>query len=170
MDGWQNKGMELAPLAARPGEVACFRYQNVAINIWLSTPTESGVALLHELTHASRKACPEGISSIHCMEPGTGLPTAGARAALGELSTQFAQHIAGVGVLLLSGDGFWASAVRSALSGIVQTLPNARFPLRFFGSSVEVAEWLVEIHERKTHTRLDAALLSRQVDEARRRA
>lgn len=170
MDGWQNKGTDLAPLAARPGEYAFFRYQNVAINVWLSTPTEAGVTVLHELTHASRKACPEGISSIHSLEPGTGLPTAGTRARLGELSTHFAPHIAGVGVLLSSGDGFWASAIRSALSGILQNLPNARFPLRFFGSPEQLVEWLAPIHEVKTLTRLEPAVLVRCVGEARSRA
>jgi hypothetical protein len=170
MDGWQNKGIELVSLASKPGEYAFFRHQNAAINVWLSTPTRSGVSVLHELTQASRRACPEGISSIHWLERGSGVPTAGARAALAELSTQFAQHIAGVGVLLLSGDGFWASALRSALSGILQNLPNARFPLRFFGAPEELAEWLVPIHEHKTHTRLDPALLVQRVGEARSRA
>ena len=84
-------------------------------------------------------------------------------------ASALAQHIAGVGVLL-SGGGFWASALRSALSGILQNLPTARIPLRFFGAPEPLAEWLAPIHEHKTLTRLDPVTLVRRVSEARSRS
>jgi hypothetical protein len=132
---------ELLRLAVEPGAYAFYRWENVAINIWASQPTATAVQVLTELTERSLRECPSGIGSIHWLDQGVALPTADARAALGELATRYPKHVMCVGVLL-AGSGFWASATRSALTGIMLLAPRS-FALRFFGDIGELAAFVV---------------------------
>jgi hypothetical protein len=95
---------------------------------------------------------------VHWIVQGVGLPTPEAREGLRELAHRDGDHIACVGVVL-RGDGFWASALRSALSGILLVGPKSPFPLRLYGSGEELASWLPVEHVRRTQTPLDAATL-----------
>jgi hypothetical protein len=165
-----HSGVSEAPLlAASPGEYAFYRFGNLAINVWTAQPTGPAVRRLTELTVESRRKCPEGISSVHWIMQGVALPTPEARAELRQLATRHGDHIACVGVVL-NGEGFWASAVRSALMGILLVGPKAAFPLRLYGSAEELAEWLPGEHVRRTHTYLDRATLLSRIDEVRPRA
>lgn len=153
-------------LAASPGEYAFYRFGNLAINVWTAQPTGAAVRRLEELTVESRRSCPEGISSVHWLVAGVGLPTQEARAELRQLATRHGDHIACVGVVL-NGEGFWASALRSALSGILLVGPKAQFPLRLYGTAEELADWLPGEHVRRTKTFLDRAALLARIDEVR---
>jgi hypothetical protein len=153
-------------LALSPGEYAFYRFGNLAINVWTGQPTGPAVRRLSELTTESRRSCPEGISSVHWIVQGVGLPTPEARAELRQLATRDGDHIACVGVVL-NGQGFWASALRSALSGVLLVGPKALFPLRIYGTAEELADWLPVEHVRRTRTYLDRATLLGCIDEVR---
>lgn len=132
---------ELLRLADQPGAYVFYRWQNVAINAWASQPTVAAVQKLGELTERSLTECPSGVVSIHWLDEGVALPTAEARVALGEMAQRYPKHVICVGVLL-AGSGFWASATRSALTGIMLLAPRT-FGLRFFGEVAELAAYVV---------------------------
>lgn len=148
---------EMIRLAQVPGEYAFYRWGNVAINIWSTQPTASNVKCLADLTENSKPPFPEGISSVHWMAHGAGLPTAGARTGLREIAQRYDDHIACVGVVI-DGGGFWASALRSALNGIVMTT-NTRFVPRLYGSLDGLVDWLPEAHQRGTGVRIHGSAL-----------
>lgn len=156
---------DLLLLGASPGAYAFYRFQNVAINVWTGQPTGEAVRCLAELTTLSRKTCPRGVSSIHWVVQGVGLPTPEAREGLRSLVLRDGDHIACVGVVL-RGDGFWASALRSAVSGILLVGPRAPFPQRVYGSAEELAAWLPGEHVKRTKTPLDALTLLDRLKQA----
>jgi hypothetical protein len=49
----------------------------------------------------------------------------------------------------MGGDGFWASAVRSFVTGL-SVLVRGPFELGIFGQLDELAQWLPEIHGSRT--------------------
>ena len=157
---------ELTLLAAEPADYALFRFQSIAINVWRSQPNERGVKVLTDLTQESLSVCPKGISSIHCIESGAGVPTSEARRGLRDIATRYESHIACVGVILY-GEGFWASAIRSAVAGILLVGPKPAFPLRMYASAQELTAWLPELHQQRTGIAVDASLLLEMIERAR---
>lgn len=156
---------DLLLLASAPAVYAFYRFDNVAINVWTGQPTGEAIGVLAELTTKSRKSCPRGISSVHWMVNGVGLPTPEAREGLRLLAHRDGDHIACVGVVLC-GDGFWASALRSALSGILLVGPKSPFALRLYGTGEELAGWLPGEHVRRTQTPLEAPTLLEKMRQA----
>jgi predicted nucleic acid-binding Zn ribbon protein len=135
------RSAELARLAREPGAYSFYRWGNIAINAWASQPTGAAVAVLARLTEQSLSECPEGIASVHWIESGAGLPTAEARAGLGDIAKRYERHLICVSVVL-HGSGFWASALRSALTGIVMLAPRG-YALRFHANVPELTSFVV---------------------------
>jgi predicted nucleic acid-binding Zn ribbon protein len=139
---------ELLLLASKKGEYGFYRWQNVAINVWASQPTPAAIQVMTDLTERSLTDCPGGIASIHWLDEGVALPTAESRVALSELAKRYEKQVLCVGVML-QGSGFWASATRSALTGIMLLAPRTFF-LRFFSDTPELVAYIVrELAQRK---------------------
>jgi predicted nucleic acid-binding Zn ribbon protein len=150
-------------LATQAGVYGFYRWQNVAINVWSGQPTAEAVQVMTELTERSLSECPRGIASIHWLDPGVGLPTPEARVRLGELARRYPKHVSCVGVLL-QGSGFWASATRSALTGVMLLAPRT-FALRFFGEVGELSAYIVQ-EQALRGDRIDAESLMAAIDDA----
>ncbi|HVZ35019.1 MAG TPA: hypothetical protein VG963_21485 [Polyangiaceae bacterium] len=138
------------------------------MNVWLSHAT--GIAL-HRLTLSTREMMakyPHGFSTVHIITGSAGLPDADARAGFIRLSNECVRELACVGVII-GGSGFWASALRAAVTGIWQALPKS-FDMGICGTSEEVAEWLVPRHLQRTGAHLPpeslVAVLNRATEEA----
>jgi hypothetical protein len=155
---------ELLRLAAVPGAYAFYRWGNVAINAWAGQPTAAAVRVLGELTERSVSECPGGIVSIHWLDESVALPTADARVGLGELAKRYAKHVLCVGVLL-AGSGFWASATRSALTGIMLLAPRS-FALRFFGDVGELSAYIVREQTQRGAQAASPEQLMAAIDDA----
>jgi hypothetical protein len=160
----QNLEEPLLPLALKPGEYGFYRWQHVAINLWASQPTAAAIAVLSELTERSLSDCPRGIASIHWLEEGVPLPSPEARVGLSELAKRYEQHVLCVGVLL-QGSGFWASATRSALTGVMLLAPRTFF-LRFFSEADELSAYVVRELSRRGRAISEAERLVSMFDEA----
>lgn len=157
----------LVRLAVRPGEYGFYRWQHVAINVWASQPSAAAIEVLSALTERSLSDCPGGIASIHWLEEGVPLPTPEARVALSELAKRYERHVLCVGVLL-QGSGFWASATRSALTGVMLLAPRTFF-LRFFSEANELASHILrELSQRGRGMGGDVEPLVGAFDEALR--
>lgn len=156
-------GHELLLLASKKGEYGFYRWGPVAINVWASQPTPSAVQVMNELTERSLVECPGGIASIHWLDEGVALPTAEARVSLSDIARRYEKHVLCVGVML-QGSGFWASATRSALTGIMLLAPRTFF-LRFFSETPELVAYIVrELGQRKVGV-VDAGQLIAVLDQ-----
>jgi len=163
-DDLGSRASTLLLLAASPEAYAFYRWDNIAINVWASQPTGEAVKVLAQLTERSLSECPSGLSSIHWLEQGVALPTAEARQGLGEIAKRYEKHLICVGVML-QGSGFWASATRSALSGIVLLAPRT-YSLRFYGEVSELSAFVARAQGERAHKATDAALLRRVIEKA----
>lgn len=157
---------QLFLLASAAGDYAFYRWHNIAINVWRSHPTGQSVDVLARLTADSFRKYPEGLSSVHWIDEGAGLPTAEARTGLSDIAARYERHLLCVGVLL-RGSGFWASAVRSALTGIVLLTPK-RFPLRFFADVTPLASFVAHEHLQRTGHRIGAERIHDWIERAAR--
>lgn len=157
-------GTELALLAVERGTFAFYRWNDIAINVWASQPTGDAVEVLAQLTERSLGECPNGLASIHWLDQGVALPTPEARHGLAEIAKRYERHLMCVGVLL-QGSGFWASATRSALTGIMLLAPR-RFSLRFYGEVSELSAFIVREHAPRARTAVEPERLTRVVEEA----
>lgn len=145
-------------LASRDGQYSCWLYRNVAINLWLAEPTLTGVAAITALTAERQSECPEGVASVHWLVPGVTLPSAKVRAALSDVLVRFPGHVTSVSVVFET-EGFFASAMRSAVTGIGLLSPKS-IPMRVFGSLHDFARWLPDIHVRATGVQLTSSELT----------
>jgi hypothetical protein len=153
----------LLRLAIEAGTYGFYRWQNVAINVWSGQPSLAAVQVLSELTERSLSECPGGIASIHWLDSGVGLPTAEVRVRLGELARRYPKHVSCVGVLL-QGSGFWASATRSALTGVMLLAPRT-FALRFFGDVGELSAYIAR-EQAQRGAPIDAESLMAAIEDA----
>jgi hypothetical protein len=156
----------LALLASERAAYAFYRWENVAINLWASQPNAPAVQTLAKLTERSAQECPNGIASIHWIAQGAGLPTPEARAQLAEIAKRHDKHLLCVGILL-RGDGFWASAVRSALTGIVLLAPRA-YQMRFYAELTPLSRFVSEQVQQRTGEAHDASRLLATLEQALR--
>lgn len=130
------------------GRYGFWSFRNVAINVWLQPPEVIAVERLIGLTRHMIAANPGGFSAVHYVPGGMALPTGDARQALVRLSSASDHGIACVGVVL-AGGGFWASTVRSAVTGI-QILARVEFSIRIAASVAELLTWFPRGHLAQT--------------------
>jgi hypothetical protein len=149
---------QLTILDSEPGKFAIYGWQNITIVVWPNQATGPTVLRFAKVIQSVVEAHPEGISNVQIILDGAGVPTSEARAGFIDLMKQYAKQVACVAVVLLGG-GFWASAIRAAVTGISMIAPHT-FPLRMHGSMAEVAKWLPVEHLKRTGVHLDPQKLT----------
>ena len=140
-----------------PGQMLMAAYKNVHVILWYASADGAAIDALDEATVPRVREYPSGISSIHVVLPSTGLPNSAARDGLVRSGKRWAANLACVGVVI-ERKGFWASAMRGAVTGI-QLLAPRTFASQVFDSLEQVAEWLPPLHEKRTGVQLEAAEL-----------
>ncbi|HKU39347.1 MAG TPA: hypothetical protein VJR89_14395 [Polyangiales bacterium] len=110
------------------------------------------------------------VSYIHLIPFSLRLPDSEARAALQEITRDYGQHTACVGVVV-SGSGFWASAVRGIVTG-VQVIAPKSIDLRIHAQSSELLGWFPREHQLQTGVAIQGTELLRMIESttARQRA
>ena len=128
-----------------------------------------GVGIVHwmrqadapAMTHVRRclrklvDAQPSGVSFIHVVDEGAGLPSPEARSELSAMMGSFAEATVCVAVVL-RGSGFWASAMQSLLTGLRLFAPPRGWTLRFASSTSDLGSWLPGLHVERTHQYFNA--------------
>lgn len=143
-----SKSGEFLVLDAEPGRFAVYGFLNITLAVWTARVQ---VDALDRLARASDAYCqqhPEGLSNIHLVQHDIGLPDARTRKHLIEISRRATPHLATV-TAVVGGQGFWASRMRSLITGVRMMVPGP-FELRLVGSVEEIVEWLPQAHERRT--------------------
>ena len=138
----------LSLLDSEPGRVYIGAWRNIVFVVWQAAATGPAVERLSRVSHTMKAQHPERVTYIHIIPDRAGLPTAEARSALITLMKELAQSIASAAVVV-GGTGFWASTMRSTITGIRFLSPRA-FELRLHASVAEIVEWLPKAHRERT--------------------
>jgi hypothetical protein len=152
-------GESLEFLDHEPGTCRIAALRNLMIVYWTSRATESAVNRLAAVTERVLERYPAGLSAVHVIASTAGLPTPEARAGFIKIMREKAAQLACVAVVV-GGTGFWASAMRSFVTGLRFMSPRS-FDLRLHGAPSEVMMWLPKQHTKLTGVTLDARQLER---------
>lgn len=158
-DDWQCVG-------ETPGIHRVMGWRNIAMVAWRGRPNGPATRELGNITKRLLDALgtETKISYIHLVPVGLGLPDSDGRAALHEITNSYGQHTACVGVIV-SGSGFWASAVRGIVTS-VQVIAPRSVELRIHGDSSQLLEWFPSEHELRTGVAIQGAELRLTIEQA----
>lgn len=160
-----RKSGTLDVLDREPGVFAFSAWQNVTIFVWQDGATIEAVRRLAEVTEPVYATYPEGVSNVHVIDARVPLPDNAVRDELTALMRTRAEQRGCIGVVL-DGGGFWASALRSLITGMRVLTPRS-FELRIMSSSEEIARWLPSPHFKKTGRHIDSESLRGAIEETR---
>jgi hypothetical protein len=142
-----------------PGTCRIAGLHNVMIVSWMSRATGAAATRLANATQRMVAGYPRGMSAIHLIANKVGVPTPDGRAGLLKIMSEQSKSLGCVAVVV-GGTGFWASTMRSFITGMRFLTPR-NFDLRLHGSSMEVLEWFPQRHETTTGVSINAATLAR---------
>jgi len=134
-------------------------YENVTIVIWHAMPGPESVERLRVVSARRRQQYPHGLSVVHIIKGQFELPDAPTRDAFVRLVKE-AEGALLVLAVVITGMGFWASAVRSLVTSI-RVLSRGSFDLGLHSSIEEVVRWLPGKHSQRTGTPLAADVIER---------
>jgi hypothetical protein len=135
---------------------------SVGIVHWVRQADLTAMKHVHRSLRRLVDEHPSGVSFIHVIEDGAGLPSAEARGELSTMMAGFADATVCVAVVLLGG-GFWASALQSLLTGLRLVAPPRRWTLRFATNTADLRNWLPRLHVERTHHYIDARALDQVI-------
>jgi hypothetical protein len=133
-----------------PGHFGFYVWQNIMIVRWSRSGTGPAVERLTHVREKLETEHPEGLSVVHLIVDNAGLPTAEARAGVKELLARYRNQRVCLAVVVL-GAGFWASAMRAAITGVRMLIPG-ELAMSIFAELEDVAKWLPPRHQRGTGT------------------
>jgi hypothetical protein len=152
----------LRVVTTEPGTCGVGVANNLMIAVWWWQATGSAVQRLFPIVEVLNQEYPQGYSHIHIVKDKAPIPTSEARAGFLRLMGHPALgHVA----VVIGGQGFWASAMRSAITGM-QIISPRGFQLRLQGSIREVVAWLPEAHLKRTGVEIESAALLAMLERA----
>lgn len=152
-DSTATVGGELKLVDSEPGKFAFYTWQNITIVVWPSLATAPAVARLAVVLQSMAEAHPKGMANVQIIPGSAAVPTPEARKGFVELIGKHSKDFSSVEVILLAG-GFWASAMRAAVTGISMVVPHP-FPLRMHGKMSEAARALAKDNLKRTGGQID---------------
>lgn len=159
MRGLEDKAESIKISAQVPGHYVFGAWKNVLITYWQHQANGASVKELVGVCEELVKAHPDGISIIHLVREGAGLPDAAAREGLARMGDRFANETACLAIVLM-GAGFWASALQSVLTGIRLIAPPRPSLMRFARDLKELESWFAQEHLRRSGVRIDPPALT----------
>jgi hypothetical protein len=150
------------PIVYEGTEGVFFRsWKNVMVAVWESQGTIAGIDRFFDgVSQMPRTA--EKRSDIHVITEGARLPEAKVREYFVQAIRHHETDLACVAVIV-EGSGFWASALRSFVTGLYWLAPRS-FDFRLHGSVDELVKRLPNVHERLTGVHLDRVRLQRLLE------
>lgn len=151
-------------LGGSAGHWAFYRWRNVGINVWQKAADGPSAVEATELALTVRDQCPRGYSLVHLALPKSGVPDGAARSVFAQRLSDHIDRVFSVGILVEE-QGFAASALRSAVTGILLLGPR-HFPTYVKSTLEDLCDRLVDEHRRRQDP-LDPAALFQALSVAR---
>jgi hypothetical protein len=151
---------EIAIIGEAPGVFRVAMLGHLTVTAWFAQLDKASAHVLARVNDdliARLKG--ERVSSVHLVNNRVKLPDAGARDVLAKIMRDSAKSVACVTVII-DGDGFWASALRSFVTGLRVLAPGS-IDLHAHASIAEVLAWLPPEHFKRAGTHVDAGQLER---------
>jgi hypothetical protein len=145
-----------------------FRYsvwRNVSIGVWAGQANLDAATRVAKLGPYMRQQHPYGRSSVVFVLAGAPAPTADAQAELARLFDP--RNDLSCTAIVIEGEGFWASGIRSAITRMRMTEPGSTMKLRINDTIDEVLDWLPAAHSVNTGIELSRAQWKRVLTLAR---
>lgn len=139
-----------------PGHFVLARWRNVLLFYWQVQGTSHAVELLEQGLIALASDYRGGLSTVHLIKEGAGLPDAEVRKGLLKVMGSHAELVGCIAVVMM-GAGFWASALQSVITGLRMLAPPRSSLLRFAREPIELKGWLPHEHLVRTGQRIDGA-------------
>lgn len=156
-------------LDEEPGVYVFAAYSNVNILAWVGAATGEITDRYQHIVARQVPASPRGLSTVHIMTPLSAPPTSEARRGFAEVARRYESSIVSAS-LVIEREGFWGSAMRSALTGIQLLLAPGDYPIKVHASIHECAAWMPRNHAARSGVKLDPGLLLHALDGVRARA
>jgi hypothetical protein len=145
-----------------------FRYsiwRNVSIGVWAGQANLDAATRVVKLGQHMRQQHPYGHSSVVFVLPGAPAPTADAQAEFARLLDP--RNDLSCTAIVVEGEGFWASGIRSAITRMRIAEPGSTVKLRVHETIDEALEWLPAAHRASTGIELSRSQLKRVLTLAR---
>jgi hypothetical protein len=149
-------------LSSAADQHASYSWKNVVISFWFGPSTLDALATRDAKLEALCALHPQGISTIDVVLPGKfALPSPEVREELSRFVQKYAPHVVASALILL-GSGFWASAVRGAVTAVTMLSRREQKP-QIFGAPRAAADWLAPVHLERTGVAFDAEELAKLI-------
>ena len=152
-------------IPSAPDALTMYWLDNVAVVIWHAPPTAPVVDAWYAMI-APELLRHQKVSMVHASPVKHAVLDSATRDSYVRGAKQAGPHTA-VTAVLAPALGFWASTLRSVVTGIM-ALSGVRTTMRFCDNAEEVLAWLPESHERATGRPVDLEQLRQLLDEAER--
>ena len=136
-----------------PGRFRYSIWSNVSISVWAGQANLAAAERVLSISKRIVQEHPEGHSTVVFILTGAPAPTPEAAAIFGKLYDPANSKIACMGVLL-EGEGFWASVMRSTFTRLRMAAPGP-LSLRVCENTEELLDWLPKEHVERTGVQLD---------------
>jgi hypothetical protein len=157
---------DIKVLATFAGSHRVCLWRNVSITIWFGKPTLQAVEGLAPLTEVALTASGYSrFSVIHLVADQLALPDSQTRSELVHMMKEHGDRM-GCMAVIVSATGFWASAMRSVITGIRVLAPRT-FDLRMHANAEELISWFPAEHRKRTGVEIDIAGLRRTLAQAK---
>ena len=145
---------EIKQLGRWQGDSPTVLYRNVLILGWYGKANVEAAREFGTLAESALAQSQQAmISTVHWIDRAVGIPDSQTRDALLKVGDDFRERTACVAAIIV-GDGFWASAMRGVVTGLVVLAPRT-FAMRTFASTQEVLGWLPTEHAARSGIDLD---------------
>jgi hypothetical protein len=162
------RSRSVIPRAADPGRFRYSSWLNITIGVWSDQATEEAARRILELSKLMVKEHSFGHSSVVFVLDGAPAPTPAANQLFSRLYDDKVSDLKCMAIIV-EGEGFWASSIRSAITGLRMSVPGA-MQLRVSNHIDQVVEWLPAEHCRRTGVSISAPELRLVLESCRRLA
>jgi hypothetical protein len=137
-----------------PGLYTFAMYKNVNIFVWTGSAPGQLTDRIAQIVAGQVAQHPQGLSTVHVMTHLSSPPSPEARRGFAEIGKRFQASVVSVS-LVIEREGFWGSAMRSAVTGVQLLLQRADYPIKVHASVNETAAWMPMHHMARSGVKLD---------------
>ncbi len=115
-------------------------WRNVLFRVGRGDADASHMETIHRHLEELATEYPQGIAFILWLYKDAPIPDSSGRGRATEMFKEMGEHLQGFGAVI-EGRGFWASTIRSVLTGFT-LMSRTRFPMKTFSTPHESVEWI----------------------------